>query len=73
MEDVTVEKKDNDTQTNEPQGVEATLEGAVYGIYNLNDELVEKVTTKADGTVTSPILPDIGNILFTRNQSKYRI
>ena len=58
--DVTVEKKDNDTQTNEPQGVEATLEGAVYGIYNLNDELVEKVTTKADGTVTSPILPDIG-------------
>lgn len=58
--DVTVNKKDNDTQTNEPQGVEATLEGAVYGIYNLNDELVEKVTTNSEGKVTSPILPDIG-------------
>ena len=58
--DVTVNKNDNDTQTNEPQGVEATLEGAVYGIYNLNDELVEKVTTNSEGKVTSPILPDIG-------------
>lgn len=58
--DVTIEKKDSDTQTNEPQGTEATLEGAVYGIYNLDDELIEKVTTSSDGTVTSSILPDIG-------------
>lgn len=58
--DITLDKNDNDTQTNESQGVEATLEGAVYGIYNLNDELVEKVTTGKDGTVTSPVLPDIG-------------
>ena len=56
---VTPHKLDDDTKENTPQG-EATLEGAVYGIYNENDERVASVTTGSDGTVKSDYLPSLG-------------
>lgn len=48
-------KLDSDTLGNTPQG-EASLAGAVYGIYNEIDELVEKVTTNNKGEFTSNYL-----------------
>lgn len=52
-------KLDSDTLGNTPQG-EASLSGAVYGIYNEIDELVEKVVTNNKGEFTSNYL-DYGN------------
>ena len=56
---ITVEKLDEDTKENTPQG-EATLEGAVYGIYNESDEKVGTITTGTDGKVKSDYLPSLG-------------
>ena len=56
---ITPHKLDEETKDNTPQG-EATLEGAVYGIYNENDEKVGTVTTGEDGSVTSDYLPSLG-------------
>jgi len=56
---ITVEKVDDETKENTPQG-EATLQGAVYGIYNENDEKVGTITTGEDGTVKSDYLPNLG-------------
>ena len=56
---VTPEKKDVETRTNKPQG-EATLGGAVYGIYKVDGTRVGSVTTKEDGTNTSDYLPELG-------------
>ncbi len=56
---VTFNKLDDDTKENIPQG-EAKLEGAVYGIYNENDEKVGSVTTGVDGTAKSDYLPSLG-------------
>lgn len=55
---VTVDKDDKETV--DAQG-EATLEGAVYGIYDDKGTLIEKVTTGKDGIVTSNYLPKLGN------------
>ena len=56
---VTVNKLDIDTKTNTPQG-EATLEGAIYGIYNNSDERVGTITTGTDGVIQSDYLPSLG-------------
>ena len=56
---VTPEKKDMETRTNTPQG-EATLGGAVYGIYKEDGTRMGSVTTKEDGTNTSDYLPELG-------------
>ena len=56
---ITTHKLDDDTKDNTPQG-EATLEGAVYGVYNENDEKITTITTGIDGTVKSDYLPSIG-------------
>jgi len=53
---VKIQKLDKDTQTTEARG-EASLVGAVYGIYNTNDELVEKLTINDDFMATSKYLP----------------
>ena len=58
--DVTINKLDKDTQKNEPQGVEATLEGAVYGVYNTSDTLITTITTDENGYVKSDTLPEMG-------------
>ncbi len=55
---VTTDK--DDKETTEPQG-EATLNGAVYGIYDETGTLIEKVTTGEDGVITSNYLPKLGN------------
>ena len=56
---VTPEKKDMETRTNTPQG-EATLGGAVYGIYKEDGTRMGSVTTKEDGKNTSDYLPELG-------------
>lgn len=56
----TVTPDKDDSETVEAQG-EATLEGAVYGIYDETGTLFEKVTTGHDGKVKSNYLPKLGN------------
>ena len=56
---VTPEKEDVETKTNEAQG-EATLEGAVYGIYKEDGTKVGTVTTNDKGTNKSDYLPSLG-------------
>lgn len=57
---VTPNKTDADTLTNEPQG-EATLEGAIYGIYKEDGTKVGTVSTNSEGKGTSDYLPSLGN------------
>jgi len=56
---VTPEKKDMETRTNTPQG-EATLGGAIYGIYKEDGTRMGSVTTKENGKNTSDYLPELG-------------
>lgn len=56
---VTPEKEDVETKTNEAQG-EATLGGAVYGIYKEDGTKVGTVTTNEKGTNKSDYLPSLG-------------
>ena len=57
---VTINKKDKDTKKSKPQG-EASLEGAIYDIYNSSDELITSITTNSDGKITSDYLPELGH------------
>lgn len=59
--DVAIYKLDKDTQTSTPQGVDSTLKGAVYGIYDYNDTLITTITTDENGYAKSSILPNLGN------------
>ena len=59
--DIAIHKLDKDTQSSNPQGVESSLKGAVYGIYDYNDNLIEKITTDENGYAKSSILPDLGD------------
>lgn len=56
---ITPHKTDVDTMEAKPQG-EATLRGAVYGIYKEDGTKVGEITTKEDGTVKSDYLPSLG-------------
>lgn len=56
---ITANKLDEDTKENTPQG-EGLLQGAVYGIFNENDEKIGSITTGADGTIKSDYLPGLG-------------
>ena len=56
---VTPEKTDMETRKNEAQG-EATLDGAIYGIYKADGTRVGSVTTNTDGRNTSDYLPSLG-------------
>ena len=64
---VTPNKKDVETRTNTPQG-EATLGGAVYGIYKVDGTRIGSVTTKDDGTNTSDYLPELGRFYLLEEQ-----
>lgn len=59
--DVAINKVDNDTQSSQTQGAEATIKGAVYGVYNYSDTLITKITTDENGYVKSGILPELGD------------
>lgn len=61
-------KTDEDTFTNTPQG-EATLEGAVYGIYKDDGTKVGTVTTRADGTGESDYLPSLGKFYLLEEKA----
>jgi len=76
---VTINKKDKDTKKSKPQG-EASLEGAIYDIYNSNDELITSITTNSDGKITSDYLPELGHYYlmertpsngYTLDETKY--
>lgn len=56
---VTIDKKDKDTNLNEPQG-EAKLNGAKYGIFKEDGTRVGSVITNAEGKNTSDYLPTLG-------------
>lgn len=58
--DVTINKLDSETLKSEPQGVESSLENAVYGIYNYNDTLITTIKTNSSGYAKSETLPDVG-------------
>lgn len=57
---VEINKVDNDSQTTTPQG-EATLEGAIYGIYDNSDNLIQTITTDKNGYAISDYLPYFGH------------
>ena len=54
-----VEFKKYDQETIVAQGV-ATLKGAIYGIYDESDNLIQKLTTNNDGYAISNYLPYLG-------------
>lgn len=61
-------KTDEDTFTNVPQG-EATLAGAVYGIYKEDGTKVGTVTTGDDGTAISDYLPSLGRFYLLEEKA----
>ena len=65
---VTPNKKDMETRTNTAQG-EATLGGAVYGIYKEDGTRMGSVTTKEDGTNTSDYLPELGRFYLLEEKA----
>ena len=56
---VTIDKKDKDTNLNEPQG-EAELNGAKYGIFKEDGTRSRKCYNKSEGKNTSDYLPTLG-------------
>lgn len=56
---VAINKVDRDTGKNIPQG-DATLAGAVYGVYSEDGTLVTKITTDKNGYAISGYLPSLG-------------
>ncbi len=56
---VTVEKLDKDNLSITPQG-DATLKGAIYGIYDDNDKKITEITINDNCKATSPYLPHLG-------------
>ncbi|NLC87883.1 MAG: Cys-Gln thioester bond-forming surface protein, partial [Clostridiaceae bacterium] len=65
---VTTEKKDSETKENIPQG-EATLAGAVYGIYKEDATRVGSVTTNSEGKITSNYLPSLGKFYLLEEKA----
>lgn len=65
---VTPNKYDDETFTNKPQG-EATLEGAVYGIYKDDGTKVGIVTTDKNGKATSDYLPSLGKFYLLEEKA----
>lgn len=56
---IEINKLDNKTATNIPQG-EATLQGAIYGIYNTSNDKIATLTTNENGYSISGYLPSLG-------------
>ena len=56
---VEIQKVDSKSMNAKPQG-EATLEGAVYGIYDKSGNLIQKITTDKSGHAVSDYLPYFG-------------
>lgn len=78
---VEINKLDSENKNNYPQG-NATLEGAVYGIYNTSGELISKITTDKNGYSISDYLPSLGEFFiqeitpskgYTLDRNKYSV
>ena len=76
---VSVKKIDMDTQLGIAQG-DATLDGAIYGIYNMEGERVGEVVSKGGEYVMSDYLPSLGtfylqeekaSVGYELNETKY--
>lgn len=76
---VEIYKVDSETKNSYPQG-SATLGGAVYGVYNLNNEKVAEITTDENGYGISDYLPSLGEFYikelkeskgYTLDKNKY--
>ncbi len=57
---VTLEKKDSKTKTIKSSSAEGLLKNAIYGIYDSNDKLIEKITTDDSGIAKSKNLNKLG-------------
>ena len=57
--DITIHKTDSETIETKPQG-EATLNGAIYGVYMENGTKVGTITTDGNGYSKSNYLPSLG-------------
>ena len=57
---VEIYKLDSETKENYPQG-NASLEGAIYGIYNTNNEKIGEIKTDSNGYGISDYLPSLGD------------
>ena len=64
---VEIVKTDVDTGTTTPSG-EASLIGAVYGVYDLNDNLITKLTTDNNAYAISDYLPGL-NVYYLKELS----
>ena len=65
---VTIHKLDSETNSQIPQG-DATLEGAVYGVYRESDnQKIDTITTDKNGNVTSNYLPGLGRYYLLEEQ-----
>lgn len=76
---VEIYKLDSDTKESNAQG-NASLKGAVYGVYNLNNEKVGEIITDEYGYGISDYLPDLGDFTvkeitpskgYTLDKNKY--
>lgn len=56
---VEINKLDSETKENYPQG-NASLEGAIYGIYNTSNEKIGELKTDSNGYAISDYLPSLG-------------
>ncbi len=65
---VKINKLDFETEDNTPQG-DATLEGAVYGIYTESGDKVSTITTDSNGQATSDYLPSLGNFYLKEDSA----
>ena len=65
---VIVSKLDVENRNNIPQG-EASLGGAIYGIFKEDGTKVGTVTTKSDGTSESDFLPDLGRFYLLEEKA----
>lgn len=77
---VEIYKKDSKTKSSVPRGI-ASLKGAVYGIYNLNDERIGELITDQNGYAISNYLPSLGeyylkeekaSLGYTIDKNKYK-
>lgn len=65
---VKINKLDKDTKNNKAQG-EASLNGAVYEIYNSNDEYITSISTDEMGQGKSINLPNLGRYYLKEKSS----
>ena len=65
---ITINKKDSETNTSKPQG-EATLEGAIYGVYKSDGTKIATITTDKNGFAQSGYLPSLGDFYLREEKA----